>query len=255
MKNWEKATNKFLEKWKDKDYVIGAIACGSYVTGRPTQHSDIDLRIIMSNDVDWRERGNEIVDGFLIEYFANPIKQELKYMEGDFQKRRKIDVHMYLTGKILFDKTGDVAKLLQEAKKWGKKKFPKAKEFQKQIARYSLWDMQDNLEEVYERGKNDFYYVYYNFLENILWNYCSYLGYAEIPAYKARRFLTEKKDMEKYHLEEFPDKKFVKMFINAINLKEKEEMLKQYQNLSEYVLKQMDWKGIDGWKFRGELDK
>lgn len=65
--NWEKATKIFLQEWENKDYVIGAIACGSYITGRPTKHSDIDLRIILNDEINWRERGNKIVNGFLIE--------------------------------------------------------------------------------------------------------------------------------------------------------------------------------------------
>ena len=86
MENWEKVTNKFLETWLKKDYVVGAFVCGSYVTGRPTKHLDIDLRIIMKDDINWRERGNKIIDGFLIEYFANPIRQEFKMLKLKMRK-------------------------------------------------------------------------------------------------------------------------------------------------------------------------
>jgi predicted nucleotidyltransferase len=73
MKAWQKATNKFLKKYKKEDYVIASIACGSYITGNPTKHSDIDLRIITDNKTNWRERGNKIVDNFLIESFDKPL--------------------------------------------------------------------------------------------------------------------------------------------------------------------------------------
>lgn len=62
-------------------------------------------------------------------------------MENDFPKRRKIDVHMFLSGKIIFDKTGDITKIIQKAKEYKNKKFPKPKEYQIQLSRYSLWDM------------------------------------------------------------------------------------------------------------------
>lgn len=61
--------------------------------------------------------------------------------------------------------------------------------------------------------------------------------------------------MEKYHLEEFPDKEFVKLYIKCMKINEKEIMLKNYQKLTNYVLKKLNWKDIDGWKFRSELDK
>lgn len=75
MKPWEDALNKFLASWKEQKDVIGAIVCGSFITGLPTERSDIDLHIILSDEVDWRERGNQYVDGFLIEYFVNPPRQ------------------------------------------------------------------------------------------------------------------------------------------------------------------------------------
>ena len=66
--NWEKAVDKFIKKWKSKKEVIGALVCGSYVTGNPTKHSDIDIHIILDNKCNWRMRGDEYVDGFLMEY-------------------------------------------------------------------------------------------------------------------------------------------------------------------------------------------
>lgn len=121
MENWEKATNKFLDKWKDKKEVVGAIVCGSYVTGNPSKQSDIDLHIILDDKSNWRMRGNEYVNGFLIEYFINPAKQHEKYFTEDINEKTKNNIHMFLTGKVLFDKNGDLKKIIESAKKWDKK--------------------------------------------------------------------------------------------------------------------------------------
>jgi DNA modification methylase len=110
MEKWEIATEKFLKKWKNKKEVVGAVLCGSYITGNPSKHSDLDIQILLDKQIIWRERGNKYVDGFLIEYFANPLPQNLEYYQSDYQRRKKAHIHMFLTGKILFDKNGDVKK-------------------------------------------------------------------------------------------------------------------------------------------------
>jgi hypothetical protein len=58
MKNWKTAVDMFLRGWKEKDKVIAAMACGSYVTGDPTKHSDIDLHLILTEDRTEQVQGN-----------------------------------------------------------------------------------------------------------------------------------------------------------------------------------------------------
>ena len=64
--NWQSALNKFLKDWRDKDFVKAALLTGSYAVGG---------YLMLSDNVDWRERGNLIIDGVLVEYFANPVIQ------------------------------------------------------------------------------------------------------------------------------------------------------------------------------------
>ena len=44
---WEKALDKFLQDWRRKKYVLGAMLTGSYAMGSPTRYSDIDIVIIL----------------------------------------------------------------------------------------------------------------------------------------------------------------------------------------------------------------
>ena len=75
MTNWREKLNIFTENFKHKNDVIGILVCGSYITGSPTNHSDLDVHMVLENNVNYRERGNKIIDGLLIEYFANPPRQ------------------------------------------------------------------------------------------------------------------------------------------------------------------------------------
>ena len=254
MEDWEKATNKFLEKWKKDPKVIGITICGSYITGNPTKNSDIDIRITFSDNIDYRERGNQIVDGYLMEYMANPISREYKYFEEEYENRGKSTAHMFSTGRVIYDKTGQIKKLVQEAKKWNKKKFKKASKAYINDKCYFLWDNYDNLEEVYDRGLEDFYFVYYNFLNNIFEFYSAYLGHHNARINKNLRLLKNKKDQVKYDIDPFPDDKFTKLFYDSLKIKEdKAKMMKSYKKLNDYVLDKMGFNGIDGWKVRGRL--
>ena len=102
--NWKTVLNKFLEKWKRKGYVEGAILTGSRVTSYFSKYSDIDVYIVLSEKIKWRERGNRIFDGFLIEYFANPPYQIRKYFVEEFKQNKYTTARMFVMGKILFDK-------------------------------------------------------------------------------------------------------------------------------------------------------
>jgi predicted nucleotidyltransferase len=251
---WRKALSKFIEPWEKRKEVVGALVCGSYVTGNPSRHSDIDVQILLDRSVRWRERGNKIIDGFLIEYFANPLPQNLKYYEGDYRDRDRTNSHMFLTGEVLFDKNGDVKTLIEKAKEWEKKEFKRPRKAWIEITKYGLWDLKDNLENVFEDDSDDFYFVYYNYLRELLDRYCDFSAYPRLKKDKARRFLTSESDRKKYRIEDFPDKRFASLFTDALTLKGRDEMLDEYRRITDYVLKAMGGFSIDGWKVRSDVE-
>lgn len=255
MTKWSKAVKLFLKDWETKKEVTGIILCGSYITGGHTKNSDVDIQIILKKGCKWRERGNKIIDGILIEYFANPPENTLRYFEEDEKRRKKSTAHMFATGKIILDKMGDAKRLKDIGKKSLKKKFDKSSKLEIELDKYSIFDMKDNLEEVYNRKTLDFNFVYYNFLKNILEIYSDYLRYTAIPSNKIFRFLTNRKDQEKYCIPDFPDQKFKNMFIGAMKETRREKMIENYKELSDYVQKKMGGFEIDGWKLRSPAKK
>jgi predicted nucleotidyltransferase len=250
MENWEKAATKFLEPWKRKSYVIGAIVCGSYVTGNPSEHSDIDIFIILEKSVKWRDRGNVIVDGFLIEYFANPASRIKGYFEKDFDDRRKVAAHMFATGKVIFSKNNDLKKLIIEAKKFLRKPFRIPAKSLIEIKKYHIWDMLDNLEEIYDRGDGDFMFVYYSSLKELIDHYNCCIGYDHISSNRAFRSFADPKYRRKYCLNKHPDEVFSKLFLSAILEKSPKIAMKKYLKLSNRVTNKLGGFDIDGWNIR-----
>ena len=250
MKNWEIALRKFLKKWENKKEVIGAIVCGSFITGNSSKHSDIDIHILLDSKTFWRERGNEIVDGILVEYFANPVKKHYEYAEDDYKRRRRINAHMFCTGKALFDKTGELKKLIKNSRKYLIKKYPKQNKIQVELAKYHIWDMRDNLQEVFEANAEEFFFVFYVHLNELFEAYAKFLQFDSVPAHKLIGFLVDEKEKKKYHIGNFPDKEFVKMYVNTVTIKDKSKMMREYQKLTKHILDKMGGFDIDGWKIK-----
>ena len=134
------------------------------MTGEPTGRSDIDLHIILSPDVEWRERGNRYVDGFLVEYFANPPGQIRRYFANDFASYSTSSMVQFLTGTIIFDDQGVLGELKQEAAVWKSKKHEPLEPSKGEAHKYALWDALDNLLDCYEAQRADFDFVYHNSL-------------------------------------------------------------------------------------------
>lgn len=103
MQEWELAVNKFLEKYINKDYFLGTMLCGSYATGNNTKNSDIDVFIVTKDTTTWRERGNIQIDGYLIEYFINPVRQVLKEFDEGFKTNSIATTRIFAGAKILHD--------------------------------------------------------------------------------------------------------------------------------------------------------
>ena len=63
------------------------------------------------------------------------------------------------------------------------------------------------------------------------------------------------KDKIKYRLSDFPDKVFLEKYVKAISLKDKVEMMKEYKQITKYVLNKMGGFNINGWKLKSPVEK
>ncbi len=131
------------------------MVCGSYITGNPSERSDIDVHIVLKDGTRWRERGNKIIDGRMIEYFSNPPKQIVEYFKEDHEEGVQMAVIQFLTGRVIFD-DGSIKRLQKEAKKWYAKPFNKPSSVSLSLTKYGLWDRGDNLHDALEHDAPHF---------------------------------------------------------------------------------------------------
>ncbi len=232
MEGWKNVLEKFIKEYKEKDYVIGAILCGSYATGNNTDRSDIDVHII-TKDIGYKQRGNVIIEGIMIEYFMNPLSQSYKYLENDFkQKRRLADANMYGNGIILFDKTGELQKLKEDSLKYYEMEFDEPEETTMMINNYACWDLMDEIKDKIDNNEN-YDLNYYMLLKELINNYYYKNKIATVPITKIEKIYRNREYREKYHLKNMPTQDFINLVLDIIDNKSFETINKLYEYVME----------------------
>lgn len=244
---WLQRLETFLADCSFNDDIDGVVACGSIVAGHGTPHSDLDVQIVLKDSVAYRERGNKVVDGLLIEYFANPPRQTELYFEEDLRRNKRITATMFATGEVILDKTGSVAQLRQKAQEYLRRPFSKGGK--NELAKYALWDDLDNLQGMdlqspYGR------YAYYVTLQRLYTMYVEFLGADMGPTSKLERYFHDADWRAKHAIEEFPDAEFVRLFEAAAG----ETGFAALKDLTDYVQEKTGGFEIDGWVFRSKTE-
>ena len=246
---WREKLDLFLNDFEYTNEIIGILVCGSYITGNPSSHSDLDVHIILSEDVDFRERGNKIIDGLLIEYFANTPEQILQYFEEDYHKFEFMSQTQFITGEIIKDTNNVVRDLKDKAKEYQDRKFNDLDNSLHELDKYGLWNSLDDLEDMFENDKPEFYFVFYNNLNNLL---RSYMKLSRLP-YNMKTMLgqiTSDITRQKYLLEELDDKEISEAIKNCLLSKDKQVMLDNYTFIVQRVFTKSGGFDIDNFKFK-----
>ncbi|MCL2841025.1 MAG: nucleotidyltransferase domain-containing protein [Defluviitaleaceae bacterium] len=254
MSEWKNKLDVFLSDFEYIDDVVGVLVCGSYITGHPTKHSDLDVHIVLDNDVAYRERGNRIIDGLLIEYFANPLKQILCYFNDDLKDKSLMSQTQFVTGKIILDTVGDVATLKEKAQSMIADFYDSSQTIVSisDLDKYFFWDMLDDLQDAYETQKPDFDFMYFTRLNMLIEKYMAYIN---LP-YNSKTVygnITSPIVRDKYLLKELPDSMISRLIAKAITAIEKSEKMKVYNTLTTTIINNFGGFNIDGFKFKGDV--
>ena len=181
---------------------------GSCAVGNDNKYSDIDIYIILNNKVKYRERGNLIIDGFLIEYFMNPISKVIDYLKNDKRGHGGSMANMLINGKLIYGNKELIKKLKKKAYYYLNKKnrYDRAKY-------YHAWDLYDDYKAcMYHKEM-----PYYNALQAIVEAYLFNNDYHLLPPQKIERVFKDEEYRYKYRINKFPNNKFNKLVINCFD--------------------------------------
>ena len=252
MNNWENALNKFLNQYKDEDYFLGAILTGSYATGNNTPNSDIDVFIVTKDSTTWRERGNKLIDGYLIEYFINPVRQVLNEFEEGFINNGIATTRIFLGSKILYDKDGTIEKLINIAKENINREIEPLPEFKKKLNNYTIWHSFYELTSKYER-KEDIDFTYNIYLNNIIESYFLNKQIPLLPIHKIEKMLINEEYRKRYNINKLPNEEFVKKLLNCFNEKDYDKRYKYAKELYDYYMNENSDFDINDFSLRSEI--
>lgn len=240
MEKWQLAIEKFLNEYKNEDYFLGAILTGSYATGNSDKNSDIDIYIVTKNDTEWRERGNKNIDGFLIEYFINPKKKILSYMEKELQDYHMSTTMIFVNAKILYDNDGSVQELINIAKNNANlSNLGNLDNFKYKMNCYSVWDGFDELESKYNKHQ-DIDFSYYIFLQRVIDAYFYNKQIPSIPLNKIEIILKDIEYREKYNVRKMPNQEFIIRIIKCLDEKDYDKKFEYAKDLYNYFLNQFN---------------
>lgn len=236
MREWKEALNKFLARYEDEDYYEGAIACGSYVAGNNNEYSDIDVHIVLKEGNLWRERGNLEVDGFLIEYFANPVNRYEKYFEEESNDFNCTTIAMFANGEIVRDINGEVSKLKEKASKAVKSDIRDLTEFELLSSKYGCWDKLDELTVIYSEKRDNFYLAYYELYKELIVLHGKVKKIRKVSLTKLDKLLDDKLFRDKYGISKFYDEYDTCLIRECMVLDTRDKMMEKITSFYNHVM-------------------
>lgn len=220
---WKLALNEFIKKYLNDDDVEAILLVGSYAVGNQNKYSDIDVYIILNDNAEYRERGNKLVDNYLIEYFINPIHKVREYLQEDKRGHGGAMANMLLKGKVLLDKNNIIPILKEEAKAAKEQKAEKDP-----MKYYACWHAFDEyLAAAYHNELQ-----YYLCLKYLVDCYLANNGYCMLPEQKIEKFFKDAEYRAKYDIGEFPDSDFNHLVIKCFDYPNRHNL----QELYNYVI-------------------
>ncbi len=207
----------FVAKQTKNSSVIGVFLVGSYATGQFTETSDIDIKIILNPSSYKRAKGVEISNGFHISYTSYSIMEAYEHFYTQLRTYSKFQARMLSQGTILYDTTGEMKHLQNEAILVMQLPFIPQANTTLQLEAYNLWKYKDVLTRpILHQFTLKEYYV---FLEKVLILYAKLLKIEcvfQYPFFKMEQYISDANFRTVYDLPEFPDSAFLKAFKEGI---------------------------------------
>lgn len=237
MEKWKEAVEVFLKKYENEDFFEGALICGSYVAGNNDEFSDIDVHIILKKGNPWRERGNLEVNGFLIEYFANPVNQYEKEIEKEIGKGSNHTTSMFVKGVAVRDRTGEVAKLKEKALSHINDKVCRLDGYWLEMCKYSCWEKHDELTSAYSANRDSFHILYYELYKCLIDLLTKIRRIRPVAIYKLDKLIDSETFRNNYGINKFFGKRDCSIIRECLVYEDKKKMYDKITKFYNYVLK------------------
>jgi predicted nucleotidyltransferase len=246
----ESVINTFLEPYFTDNDIQGAILTGSYAQGNQNKYSDIDIFIISSDKLDWRERGSKIISDYVLEYFINPPKKVIQEIE---EYKHIATSAIIINGIELFDKTGIIKILKEKAFKAVYIPMTPMNMGEIEMMKYYIHYYYEQIKRAYEDNSDEFPFLYYTFLEYIIYSYGRNVGISLPPKTKIYQYVFDEEYYLIKELKKIDDMEILKLLKECMKNNKNEIMYENITELKDYFLNSIGGFNIDGWKIRSEV--
>lgn len=253
--DWQRALDLFLEDWRERPEVVGAVLFGSHVHGTANESSDVDVHIVLSNETPWRERGNRIVDGVLVEYFATPERVYRALHEAGLQRNWAGVARMFAHGQVLFDKTGAVARIRRWARRELSRRLRSSSRAEREMAMYTLWDGLEGARDLVRQRSPGFWHYYHQVLQRSIDQYGRAIGAESVAPVRTWQYFTSEKYRRAYRISPFPDRRFSALAAACMRTRVPRVAVARLSRLVEHVHQELGGFSIDGWRLRTPATK
>ena len=226
---------KFVKSHINDIGILGILLCGSYSYGNSTPNSDVDIRIIYSDEIKINEKRVQIIDKIVFSSFLRNESSYINLMNNQFQNISKFEARNISTCKVLYSTDSNkVNRILELAKNIMKIEFSTLSKKRIDILKYSLWNHYTKICNLPEKSLL-FAYNYYILANRILSIYGNILGFEYVLEDKIEDYLTSKDFREMYYMQDIPDKKFKKLFLITVTNMQKENIINLYEHVEKQV--------------------
>ncbi|MFX0200887.1 MAG: nucleotidyltransferase domain-containing protein [Candidatus Hodarchaeota archaeon] len=242
------AINKFIDGWEENGHITDVLLTGSYAVGNPSENSDVDLLIILDDSVNWEERGNKEIDGYIVEYIAKPFNTWTSILNREKKSGKRIFSYMFSIAEVIEgNKSAD--ELIKLSKNILTDSLPKLGEEEIEMAKYHAHDRLADLKDLHEQESPAFNSMYYFLLATLIGTYAKYER-LDIPSTsKLYKFLTDKDYRKKQNMRQFKDSEFSNIVVSCY----KDKSLENIEQLANHVTSRLGGYNIKNWKLRKTL--
>jgi predicted nucleotidyltransferase len=242
--------NSFLEPYRADNDIQAAILTGSYAQENQNKYSDIDIFIVSSDKLNWREQGYKIISNYVVDYFINPPKIILKEIE---EYKFMTTALIISNGKVIFDKTGIIERLKEKACEIIKRPIEPISNFEIEMIKYDTNYNYEQLSRAYEYDTNEFLFLYYTYLENIIYSFGKCNGITLPRRTKIYQYILVDEYSVNKDLNKINDNNFLEILKRCMKNNESEIMYKNITELKDCLLNLVGGFNKEGWKIRGKI--
>jgi hypothetical protein len=242
------AIDSYVSKIKKNPEILGVFLVGSYATGQFSETSDVDIKIILQPQSFKHFKGVERIDSYEISYSAYSIMEAYHYFYTQLRSYSKFQARMLSQGTILYDATGEMKHLQDEAHIVMQKPFIKPHISALQLEGYKLSKYKEAL--LHKDLGIYFHKEYHVFLENALILHTKLLEMEcifQYPFFKMDVYINDATFREIYQIPEYPSPEFLEAYQQGIQLTSIYAMKQTVQYMFQRIedLLQMDFEAFE----------